>query len=93
MGVLAYLGILVIIPFLMARYDGFVRFHIRQGLVLAIIEIAVWVLGSVSYQLWPILQIVNLGALVLAIIGIVNVLNHKEAEIPFIGAFARHIHI
>jgi uncharacterized membrane protein len=93
MAVLAYLGILVIIPFLMAKEDGFVRFHIRQGIVLVIIEIAIWVLGSMSWQLWPLLQLVNLGVLVLAIIGIVNVVNNKEAELPLVGSFARNINI
>ena len=93
MAVLAYLGILVVIPFLMAKDDAFVKYHIRQGLVLVVIEIAVWVLSAMSWQLWPLLQIVNLGALILAIIGIVNVINHKETELPLVGSFAKHINI
>jgi len=89
MAVLAYLGILIIIPFLMAKNDPFVKFHIKQGLVLVIIEIAVWVLATMLvWQLWQILQIVNLATLVLAIYGIVNVIQHKEVELPVVGSFA-----
>src|SRR5262245_55309593 len=92
MGVFAYLGVLIIIPFLLAKDDSFVKFHLRQGVVLVIIEIAVWVLGSMSWQLWPLLTVVNLGTIVLAVIGIVNVVQHKEAELPFVGSFARNFH-
>jgi len=89
MGVLAYLGILVIIPFLMAKNNPFVKFHIKQGLLLVVIEIIVWLLGGMFlYMFWPILQIINLITLVFAIIGIVNVVNHKESELPIIGSWA-----
>lgn len=93
MAALAYLGILVIIPFLMAKDDPFVKFHIRQGLVLVIIEIGIWVLGMFMWQLWQILQLINLGVLVLAIVGIVNAINHKEVELPLVGSFAHSFKI
>jgi len=93
MAVLAYLGILIIIPFLMAKDDSFVKFHIRQGLVLVIIEIAVWVLGMFVWQLWQLFLLVNLGTLVLAIVGVVNALNRKEIELPLVGSFAHSIKI
>jgi uncharacterized membrane protein len=93
MAVLAYLGILIIIPFLVAKNDGFVKFHLRQGLVLVIIEVIVWLLSAFTWQLWPVLQLVNLGTLILAIIGIVNVVNHKEAELPLVGSWAHSFNI
>ena len=93
MGVLAYLGILVVIPFLLSKDDPFVKFHIKQGLVLVAIELAVWLVGMAMWQLWMILQIVNLGTIVLAIVGIVNVVHHKEQELPLVGQFAKHFPI
>ena len=90
MAVLAYLGILVIIPFITSKNDPFVKFHVKQGLVLVIIEVVIWFLGGMLFwRFWPLLQLVNLATLVLAIVGIVNVINHKEAELPVIGSFAR----
>ncbi len=89
-GVLAYLGILIIIPFLMAKDNPKVKFHIKQGAVLVVIEIAVWILGTVSWHLWPFLSLVNLGTLILSIIGIVNVVQNKEKELPIVGQFSKH---
>ncbi len=90
MGVLAYLGILIIIPFLMAKDDPFVKFHIKQGLLLVIVEISIWILGSMMWQLWMLLNLVNLAALVLAIVGIVNVIQGNQKELPLIGSFSKH---
>ncbi len=90
MGILAYLGILIIIPFLVAKNDSFVKFHIKQGLLLIIVEIAVWVLGNFMWQLGMLLNLVNLATLVLAIIGIVNVVQGKEKELPLIGSLAKN---
>ena len=92
MGILSYLGILVIIPILVAKGDSFVKFHTKQGLVLLIIEILSWfVLGAFLWQLWMVVQLINLGTLVLAIMGIVNVVQGKEKELPLVGSFARHL--
>jgi uncharacterized membrane protein len=94
MGVLAYLGPLVIIPFILSKEDPFVKFHIKQGLVLFVIEIALWVLVSffwmLFYQFWMIYQLVNLGIFILVILGVINVVQGKEAELPLVGQFSRY---
>ena len=93
MGILSYIGILVIIPFLVAKNDPFVKFHIKQGLVLVVIELAVWVLGMMMWQLWMLLNLVNLATLVLSIIGIVNVVQGNQKELPLVGSYAKHFNI
>lgn len=98
MGVLAYLSWLVIIPLLAAPTSKFSRFHANQGLVLAITEIAWWIievilsiiLYSISWRLGfisTILGFVNIGFVILAVLGIVNALNGKAKELPIIGKF------
>ena len=89
-GILSYLGILVIISFIFARNNPTVKFHIKQGLTILCLEIIVWILGSISWQLWAILNIVNLAALIFSIIGIVNVVQKKEKQLPLIGQFAKY---
>lgn len=91
MGILAYIGILVIIPFLMAKDDSFVHFHIKQGLVLVVLELIIWVLGMtyIFYDFNIILSIVNIILIVLSIVGIVNVVQGKEKELPVLGQFSR----
>jgi uncharacterized membrane protein len=93
LGVLAYLGPLVIVSFLAAKDSHFVKFHVRQGVVLFAAEVAMWMLGIMMWQLWLILNLVNLAVLVLAIIGITNVISHKETKLPIVGDFADRLSI
>jgi uncharacterized membrane protein len=90
MGALAYLGILVIIPYVSAKEDPFVKFHVKQGLVLAVIEVVIWFIGMSMWQLWSILSLVNLGTIILSVIGIVNVVHGKTEKLPLVGDFAKH---
>ncbi len=90
MGILAYLGILVIIPFIMAKENPSVKFHIKQGLVLLVIEAVIWVLGMFVSPLWMIFSLVNLATLILSIIGIVNVVNGQEKELPVVGKYSSY---
>ncbi len=94
MAVLAYVGILIIIPFLVAKDNAFVKFHLKQGLVLFIIEIGVWIATMYFFwELYDILRFINLAMIVFSIIGIVNVLQGKEKELPLLGQFGRRFNI
>jgi uncharacterized membrane protein len=88
MGILSYIGVLVLIPFLMEKHDPFVRFHVKQGLVLAVIGVAMWVVGNMLWIIWPLVMIVNVGLLVLSIMGIINVVNKRQVALPLVGHFA-----
>jgi uncharacterized membrane protein len=89
MGVLAYLGPLVIISYLVAKDDSFVKFHIKQGLVLLVIEVIIWLLNPMLWSLWMLINLLNLATLVLSIIGIMNVVQNREKELPLVGQFSR----
>ena len=93
MGVLAYLGILVIVPWMMAKNDPFVKFHVQQGLVLLIIEAALWLFGGMFWGLWYVIQIIHFATIILSIIGIVNVVQKQEKELPLVGSFAKSLKI
>ncbi|MBP5258562.1 MAG: zinc ribbon domain-containing protein [Prevotella sp.] len=98
MAVLAYLGVLVLVPIFAAKESKFARFHANQGLVLFIAEIA-WtivltiingILLSISARLvWisSIISLLGLVFLVLAIIGIINAVNGRAKELPVLGKF------
>ena len=101
MAILAYLGILVLIPLFAAPQSKFARYHTNQGLILAIIEIiygfAFMILSFLLYSIFPwrmwgfvtfILGLIGLCGLVfvaLMIIGIINAANGKAKELPVIG--------
>jgi uncharacterized membrane protein len=94
MAVFAYLWILIIIPFLTdAKEDPFVKYHIKQGLALIIFEVIGWVAGWFLVWIpvlgWLIMMLWWLATLVLAIVGILNVLNGHEKELPFIGQYGK----
>lgn len=93
MGVLAYIGILVLIPLFMEKKDSFVKFHIKQGLVLLIIEIALYIVYRMffwSFFTFTIMPLLNLAIIILAILGIINVVQKKERALPFVGQFAKY---
>jgi uncharacterized membrane protein len=93
MAILSYLGPLVIISFAVAKQDPFVKYHIKQGLVLFVIEIIIWILGMFffpSYFLWMILRLANLCTLILSIIGIIYAAKGEEKGLPVVGSFSKH---
>ena len=96
MAILAYLSWLVLIPIFAAKDSRFARFHANQGLSLAILEIAWWIvesivssiLLSISWRLAfvsTILGLVNLLFVVLTIMGILNAANGKAKKLPIVG--------
>ena len=94
MAVLAYIGPLVIISYLTAKDDMFVKFHIKQGLVLFVAEIVLWFVGmTMFYSLWMILNLINLGLLVFSILGIINAVQGQEKELPLVGQFSKYFPI
>jgi len=91
LAVIAY--IIFFIPLLTeARNDAFVKFHVKQGLVLLIAGIVVNVIGTMLPVVgWVIiLPLGGLAVFVLWILGIINALTGKEKELPLIGKLAKY---
>jgi uncharacterized membrane protein len=97
MAILAYIGPLVIVSYLVAKDDPFVKFHIKQGLVLFVAEVVIMLAWQMLWGfLWPIAMLVNLlnlALLVLSIIGIVNAAQGNEKALPLVGGFSKHFPI
>lgn len=97
MAILAYLGVLIIVPFLgESKNDPFVKFHIKQGLGLIIVWIAAGILSSIlSFVLTTIgglafiisflFPIIYLGIFVVNIVGLINAATGKTKSLPIIG--------
>lgn len=82
----AYLGILILVPVFGAKDSRFARFHINQGLILLLCEVACSVLSAIPV-LGFVFIIVNVMLFVLAIMGIINTATGKAKELPLIGKF------
>jgi uncharacterized membrane protein len=98
MAVIAYIGILVLIPILAAKDSRFARYHANQGLVLLLAEIAVGVaagllsvifaftpLARLSVLVWLVGWAASMGGFVFMILGIVNAAQGQFKPLPLIG--------
>ena len=97
MAVLAYFGILVLIPLLAAKQDPFARYHTNQGLVLFLASVISSVLSNVLTTLLidisstavliisGIFGILALVWFVFSIIGIVHAAKGQTKPLPLIG--------
>jgi uncharacterized membrane protein len=90
MAVVAY--ILFFVPLLTdAKNDSFVKFHVKQGLVLLITSVAISVVGSFIPVIgWSVIRpLGGLFTLVLFVMGVLNAVNGVEKELPVVGQFAK----
>jgi uncharacterized membrane protein len=90
--VLAYLGVLAIIPLVVEKNDPEVQWHAKHGLVLFVAEIILGIVitmithvmpfaGCVLWMIWPLI-------LILHIVMIVKAVNGQRLLIPGISEFA-----
>ncbi len=95
-GILAYLGILCLIPIIAAKDSPFGKYHANQGLVLFLLEIVIWIVlfvinivlamlpGGLGF-LSAIFGLLYLAPLVLLVMGIINAAAGKCVPLPIIG--------
>ena len=84
MAILAYIGILVLIPIFAAKDSKFAKFHANQGLVLFLLAIVVSALAKLNVIGW-LFGIVDVVVVILAVVGIVYAAQGKAKELPVIG--------
>ena len=81
----------IFIPLLMEdmRKNKFVMFHTEQSIVVVILYVIGWILGTIGamFCIGAILYLVCLFALVLQIMGIINAINGKMTPLPLVGQF------
>lgn len=89
--VLAYLGILVLVPIFAAPQSKFARFHANQALLLDIAAVVLSILTStMSLAFVPLavlFGLLNVPVVVWLILGIVNAASGVAKELPITGKF------
>ncbi len=95
--ILSYLGILCFVPLIVyQKKDDFMKFHIRQGIILFVIEAIIGVLQAVIGSLPAVgipLGIASLLIFVVIILAIINGLQGKMWKIPVISGYTKLIKI
>ena len=76
------------------KKNTFVKFHVKQALVLLIASVAVsvagWILIFIPVVGWIAFAVLRVGVFVLWIMGIVKAAQGKTAELPLIGSYAKN---
>src|SRR5436309_3311410 len=85
--VLAYVGLLALVPYLGAKGSGYVQFHARQGLGLGLLGVVAW-----GIFFFPIIGFLGgvafCGIFALSIVGIVKALQGHRWRMPFAADIA-----
>lgn len=79
---LSYVWILSLVTYFAKRDSAYVRFHARQGIVLFILSILVWMIPYVG-------RLLEIGVLILAVLGFLNAAQGQWGELPLVGPLAR----
>jgi uncharacterized membrane protein len=96
MAIMAY--IIWLVPYFGAKDSKFAMYHAKQGLVLFIASIALyiayWLLWRIlPWSMWGFISLVStvfsLAILALAIIGIINASKGEAKELPIIGQYSK----
>ena len=88
---IGYLGVLCVLPLILKKDSKFAVHHGKQGLVLLIAWMILWI-GNIIPLLGQIIWMIGtLALLILLILGMVNALNGKMWEMPFLGKYAKMI--
>jgi len=88
MAILAY--IIFFIPLLTNdKDDPFVKYHVKQGLVLFIYWVVAWIIATMIPIIgWILSPVLNIIGIILLIIGIVRASEGREVPLPVIGKYA-----
>ena len=87
MAILAYIGLLFLVPLFAAKESKFAQFHTNQGILLFIVGIAGAIIALLPIIGWILAPVISLATLALTILGIVNVCQGKAKELPIIGKY------
>ncbi len=86
MAIVAY--ILFFIPLLTdAKNDPFVKYHVKQGLSLFLVAVAIRIIAYIPIFGWALVWPLNILLFVLFIIGVMHALNGEQKPLPVIGKF------
>ena len=88
---IGYLCILFLVPLLAAKNSPFAQFHAKQGLILFVGWVIVWVIGLIPILGWIIGFLGTIALAVISLIGLIKALQGEAWEIPMVADFAKKL--
>jgi fumarate reductase subunit D len=89
--VLAYLGLLSLIPLLTVKDSPFVQYHSKQGLMLFLVMLPIALLNVIPLLGWLLYCVAWVGYVVTVILGITKALKGERWAIPLVSDLAAKI--
>ena len=90
---IGYLGILCVVPLILKRKSAFAQHHGKQGLVILVAWIVLWV-GNIIPILGQIVWMLgSLALFVLILLGMINSLHGKMWVMPVLGKYAKKVEV
>jgi uncharacterized membrane protein len=86
MAALSYLWLLSVVMLLVKKEDAFVQFHAKQGLVLFIASVVLWVIPIIGWLL-------NIAVFIAVILGFIKALQGEKYEMPLVSDIAKKINL
>lgn len=83
--ILAYIGILFLVPLLAAKDSPYAKFHANQGLVLFLLEVALGTIAWIPVLGWLVGVVGWIAVAIFIIMGIVNASQGECKPLPIIG--------
>ncbi|MBC7194528.1 MAG: hypothetical protein H5U37_02610 [Caldisericia bacterium] len=90
---ISYIPLLFIIPLVLVKDDQFVHSHAKQGFVLFIVEVIIWVLGHIPLIGWVFRYIIGVIIFLVALYAFIEALVGKFWKIPIIGDISEEFKI
>ncbi len=88
---IGYLGILCLVPLLLKKESAFAQHHGKQGLVLLLAWVVLWVGNIVPVLGQVVWALGSLALVILIILGMVNALQGKMWDMPVLGKYAKNL--
>jgi len=92
-GIMAYIGILCLLPLLLKKENKFALFHGKQGLVLFLGEVIFSFIGIVPFLGWIIWFLGMTVCFIFSIVGIIQALSGNYWKMPIVADLAAKINI
>lgn len=84
---LSYFSWLVLIPIFAAKDSKFARFHANQGIMIAVFELVLFIIGLIPVLGWIVKFVGGIIAVIFSLMGIIAAAKGEAKELPLIGKY------
>lgn len=88
---MCYLWILCVVPLITNEESPYVRFHAKQGVVLALAWLVLWIVGVIPLIGWIIFFAGSIILLVINVAAIIRAWYGQEWKLPYLASYTHFV--